>query len=63
MALRCATCDRSFDTQEQLEVHRTEDHGQVDAEAVGERFTCSVCGAELSFKSSLDMHRHDAHAT
>jgi DNA-directed RNA polymerase subunit RPC12/RpoP len=61
MAMRCAACDRSFDTQEALEVHRNEDHGQVDAQAVGERFTCSDCGAELSSKSSLDMHRHDAH--
>ena len=36
--------------------------GTEDAEAVGERFTCPHCGAELSSRDSLETHVHDAHA-
>ena len=36
--------------------------GTEDAEAVGERFTCPTCGAELSSRDSLETHIHDAHA-
>jgi C2H2 type zinc finger protein len=33
-----------------------------DAESVGERFDCSICGVELSSRDSLQTHLHDAHA-
>ena len=33
-----------------------------DPEGVGETFTCSICGADLSSRDSLQTHLHDAHA-
>lgn len=81
MAVRCASCDQTFATQDELRLHTEAEHGaeqgrseatedmlngrdiaDEDAEAVGLRFPCPKCGAELSSQDSLDMHLHDAHA-
>ena len=60
MTIRCAMCERSFDTEELLEIHRNEEHGSGNARA-GEHFACPECGTQLSSTQSLEMHRHDAH--